>query len=133
MKGSWFIEIDKDILNLIKPIYSKVPQKLTIPLGFDVFDEYDYNLFKTCLDLEIQIPINGTIVLPQLGVQLLKFNLSEDLLRDFAGLDYPAKSQCAVLSYETTFDSDILFQDIAGNTSHCHVTSLTGKIQFYPL
>jgi hypothetical protein len=133
MKGSWFIEIDKDILKFIKPIYSQVPQKLTIPLGFGVFDEDDYNLFKTWLDLEIQIPINGIIVLSQLGVQLLKFNLSENLLRDFAGLDYPVKSQCAVLSYENQFDPDILFQDIEGNTSNCHLTSLTGKIQFQSL
>jgi hypothetical protein len=133
MKGSWFIETDKDILNLIKPIYSQVPQKLTIHLGFGVFDEDDYNLFKTWLDLEMQIPINGIIVLPQPGVQLLKSNLPENLIEDFARLDYPVKSQCAVLSYENQFDPDILFQDIEGNASHCHVTSLPGKVQFHPL
>ena len=133
MKGSWFIEIDKDILTHINPIYSQIPQKLTIPLGFGVFDEDDYNLLKTWLDLEIQIPIAGIIVLPQLGVQLLKFNLSENLIKNFGILNFPAISQCAVLSYNNAFDPDILFQDIEVDPSYCHVTSLTGKIQFHSL
>jgi hypothetical protein len=134
MKGSWFIEIDKDILTHINPIYSQIPQKLTIPLGFGVFDEDDYNRLKTWLDLELQIPIAGIIVLSELGLQLLKFNIPETLLKDFGELDSPAISQCTVLSYNNVFDPDILFQDIEVNTSsYCHVTSLTGKIKFHSL
>jgi|LakMenE18May11ns_1017448.scaffolds.fasta_scaffold8995218_1 hypothetical protein len=134
MKGCWFIEIDKDILTHNKPIYSQIPQKLTIPLGFDVFDEDDYNLFKTWLDRDIQIPLAGVIVLSELGLQLLKFNIPETLLKDFGELDSPAISQCAVLSYERVFDPDVLFQEIEVNTSsYCYVTSLTGKIKFHSL
>lgn len=134
MKGCWFIEIDKDILTHIKPIYSQIPQKLTIPLGFGVFDEDDYNLFKPWLDREIQIQLAGVIISPELGLQLLKFNFPEALLKDFGKLDFPAKSQCTTLSYESVFDPDILFQEIEVSTSsYYHVTSLTGKIKFQSL
>jgi hypothetical protein len=133
MKGCWFIEIDKDILTHNKPIYSQIPQKLTIPLGFSVFDEDDYNRLKTWLDLELQIPIAGTIVLSELGLQLLKVNIPETLLNNFGILDSPAISQCAVLSYNNAFDPDILFRDIEVNASYCRVTSLTGKIKFHSL
>lgn len=133
MKGSWFIEIDKNILTYIKPIYSQIPQKLTIPLGFGVFDEDDYNLFKLWLDREIQIPLAGVIILSELGLQLLKFNIPENLLKDFGKLDSPAQSQCALISYRHAFDPDILFQKIEIDPPHCHLKKITGKIQFQPL
>lgn len=133
MKGSWFIEIDKCILNLIKPIYHKIPQKLTIPLGFGVFDEGDYNLFKTWLGHEYEIPVSGVIVSPELGLQLLKIDLPNPIRQDFGRLDFSAKSQCVLISYEHTVDPDILFKEIEVNSSYCQVASLTGIIKFHSL
>lgn len=132
MKGSWFIEIDKGILNPIniKPIYHKIPQKITIPLGFGVFDEDDYDLFKTWLDIEIQIPVAGVIVSPELELQLLKIDLPNTIRQDFGRLDSPAKSQCALISYKTSFDPDILFQEIDIAPPCCKLKKITGIIKF---
>lgn len=133
MKGSWFIELDNDILTSIQTIYHKTPQKITIPLGFSVFDEDDYNLFKTWLDREYEIPVDGVIVSPELGLQLLKVALPNPIRQDFGKLDYTAQSQCALISYRHAFDPDILFQKIEIDPPHCHLKNITGKIQFQPL
>lgn len=135
MKGSWFVKIDKGILDLIniKPIYHKVPQKITIPLGFGVFDEDDYDLFKKWLDRKYTIPVAGVIVSPELGLQLLKVELPNTIRQDFSRLDSPAKSQCALISYKISFDPDILFQEIDIDPPHCHLKNITGTIKFQPL
>ena len=128
MKGSWIIELDRqEVLQNISPIQHNVPDSVCIPLGFSVITEEEYLALQKLLDVEIDIYIEGEIVIS--GMQLIKCLVPTEIIKCFSDFNYPAKSQCAVVSYERLIDVDVLFQEIEIEKDNNPPISINGRIK----
>lgn len=90
------ITLPSDTSQLVFSSHQYIPQESYIPLGFDIFDEKSYPLFKW---RDQVIPVSVTGVKNAEGIQIALCTLPSEVQQDFSGLRYTPSGHYTVLSY----------------------------------